>query len=171
MVVQPGTASSGPSDARADFEKFYKPLDSTEDRFPDVRGSLRFNLFLDIYAFKRGATVKFGRLSSSGVLEPLRKRSRYNQRRQESVVKKYTKSILESGLLGHMRGKANLVETSVTDEYEILAGAALCEALFIAHQMQPNNKYVQAAMQEGLSNAIIMNRGNVRRLSSSATRE
>ena len=129
MVVEPGTASSGPSDVRADFEKLYKPLGSIEDRFPDVMGSLRFSLVFDIYVCKRGVTVKFGRFSSVVVLEPLLKRSRYSQRRQESVVKKSTKSILESGLLGHMRGQAILVETSVTDEYEILAGATLCEAL------------------------------------------
>ena len=143
--------------SRTDYDKFYKPMASVEDRFGETTGSIRWNLVIDVYHRKRNATVRFFK-DVDGKLKVCLTRSKYNNRRQKCVVSRFTKGVLEAGVLSHMRGQPILVETDEEGVYEILAGATLCEAVYCAYEMQPENEFVLQAIEEGLRGAIILSK-------------
>ena len=42
------------------------------------------------------------------------------------------------------------------DEYDMLAGATLCEAIYVAASLDNQNVYVQSLKEEGLTNVLIL---------------
>ena len=80
---------------------WFAPLEegmTVEDRFGEIQGSRRWQMILKLYG--RGPTsVKIWRTEADGKQTPLLVRSRLNNRRQDTVVKKYARGILNSGVV------------------------------------------------------------------------
>lgn len=71
---------------------------TVEHRFGEIQGSRRWQMILKLYG--RGPTsVKIWRTEADGKQTPLLLRSRLNNRRQDTVVKKYARGILSSGVV------------------------------------------------------------------------
>ena len=81
--------------------KDFSPLEpgmAVEDRFQEIQWAKRWKMILKLYG--RGPTsVKIWRTEADGKQTPLLVRSRLNNRRQDTVVKKYARGILSSGVV------------------------------------------------------------------------
>ena len=142
--------------------RYFAPLEETktvEDRFHDCTGSKRWQRILHVYGLSRGEgqTLHFFKQGQDGALIPLLQRSmEHNGRRQEVVIKKYAKSILEEGLVSLVSGQPIAIQADTPDHYFMLAGASRCEALYVAHAMNPKNELVMHAVANGFKGALVL---------------
>ena len=83
-------------------------------------------------------------------------RHRLNNRRLDSVVKKYVEGLLKNGILEEMRGTIVLVEIPDHEgEYWIIGGATLIDAVYVAFSVQAENPNIKAIHEEGITGCII----------------
>ena len=115
-------------------ERFFGEAASIADRFPDVKGSLRWKLILEVYAL----AVQDARASSSMHLftpsgaRALR-RALINDRRQLVVIKQYVEMFLENGCMEAFRGGLIAVGSAEGSVLDLIAGATLVEATSICN--------------------------------------
>lgn len=89
-------------------------------------------------------------------------RSRYNQRKHQSVLRSYVKGVLEKGVQIAMRGTIIVQETDDDNTNEVLAGATLCEAVTVGADVAPTNPFLLQAVMDGLEACIIVKKATPR---------
>lgn len=129
----------------------YGPRSSIEERFPDTKGSIRWAVIMKNYIDRRGETIHF--FSKNG--KKLLGRHATNQRRQDSVVRKYAKGVLQHGILSDMRSQPMAVPGEQPDHFELIGAATLIEAAYIAMEVQEDNVFCKQLRENGVSNVII----------------
>ena len=164
----------------AQAEKYFSELSAgqtVEDRLSDVQGSRRWQRVIQIYSVKKqderitlpfynvnpeadGAEVIIEQDGKKMVnikqVQPALKRSKFNSRRQDSVVRKYAKQILDEGIQLWCRGSPIATDSEILGNYNLIAAASMTEALYTAAEAQPDNIYVVAAVESGLVGTLVL---------------
>ena len=142
--------------------KFFGPLlpgQTVEDRFGEIKGSQRWRLIKQIYGLKPpdgGSQWAVLFFTEDGKLHRALFRSKNNARKQDTVVKRFCKGILESGVVMLCRGDPIAIATDHPERFELLAAATLVESFFLAYNIDPSNVYVQEALRDGLLNCFVV---------------
>ena len=135
------------------------PGQTIEDRIPE-QGSRRWQTIMKIYKSSdcSGAVVLpfyVPNPENKELQMPALLRSIHNPRRQDVVVKKYARGILQEGFCSIVSGQAIAIETKGST-FGMLAAASRCEAVYLAASMQPDNDFVTQAIEEGYPNVIVL---------------
>ena len=160
-----------PRNAKGEFlspeeqHTFLGSFNHADERFPNLKGARRWKAILRVYGKSTNATLKVLKFDSeTSKYKRLLVRSKFNNRRQDQVVRQYAKSILSGGAVEHCRGQLIAVEVEGQEggdcpTYEMLGGASLCEAIEVAAEMHSSNEFVQDVAESGLSNVIVLMAG------------
>ena len=89
-------------------------------------------------------------------VQPALKRSQFNSHRQDAVVRKYAKQILDEGAQHWCRGSPIATDTETPGHYHLIAAASMTEALHTAADAQPDNICVIAAVESGLVGTLVL---------------
>lgn len=163
--------ASTPRNAKGEFlspeeqHTFFGSFNHADERFPNLKGARRWKAILRVYGKSTNATLKVLKFDSeTSKYKRLLVRSKFNNRRQDQVVRQYAKSILSGGAVEHCRGQLIAVEVEGQEggdcpTYEMLGGASLCEAIEVAADMHSSNDFVRDVAECGLSNVIVLMAG------------
>ena len=166
-----GEMAGTPRNAKGEFlspeeqHTFFGSFNHADERFPNLKGARRWKAILRVYGKSTNATLKVLKFDSeTSKYQRLWVRSKFNNRRQDQVVRQYAKSILSGGAVEHCRGQLIAVEVEGQEggdcpTYEMLGGASLCEAIEVAAEMHSSNEFVQDVAESGLSNVIVLMAG------------
>ena len=83
-------------------------------------------------------------------------RHRLNMRRQDSVVRCYAQGIVNDGLVAIMRGSPIATEGNHPGYYLMIGGGTFFEAIYVACEISPENKHIEAIRNKGVPNCIIL---------------
>ena len=134
------------------LDQLYGERATIEERFPDLQGSLRYEAIEKAYMPKYNHLFRF--FGPDGTTKLLR-RHPLNNRQQLSVVKQYTRRVLEEGVLTVMRGRMMAAPDSSSEAFGdgaclLFAAATLTEAVYAAAEIMPDNKHVQKICRDGM---------------------
>ncbi|CAK0849699.1 unnamed protein product, partial [Prorocentrum cordatum] len=164
MEVCPGEVLGDLTDAQLKvkvgdkwWERYYSVLQPHEtiedaDRWKGVDGSRRWRECLRLYAYSERRTLPYyieGKPNERALF-----RNRHNARKSDNTVKKYAQGVLEFGCNWLGRGAAIAVQED-DGKFSLLAGGTLVEAVYLGKETQPNNEYIQEAMQTGVPGAVV----------------
>ena len=132
-MMVPGEGPLDPETcSKEEYELYFKEGVPMSQRFPQ-KGAARWKKVMSVYGKLPHATLKVlkKKIGRDGY-ELLLVRDVNTNRRQDTVVKVYSKNILAKGVHIHCRGQPIALETETSDSngvYEMLAGATMCEAI------------------------------------------
>ena len=84
------------------------------------------------------------------------RRSSMNPRRQDSVINSYAGGILSKGVMLLFRGCIIAVQSDTEGVYDLIAGASLVEAIYLAIEMKPGNQYVKELVETGIRIQVLL---------------
>ena len=84
------------------------------------------------------------------------RRSFMNPRRQDSVINSYAGGILSKGVMLLFRGCIIAVQSDTEGVYDLIAGASLVEAIYLAIEMKPGNQYVKGLVETGIRIQVLL---------------
>ena len=123
---------------------------SLEKMFPGLSGSLLLRAMERVFHRRR---FRFMFFSPCGNI-PILKRHPHNNRKSRVQLALLAKSIMTNGLMmvfrGEMQGVDNPECSDVAGSGLLFAAATISEALYYSWKLDPDNKFVQQAIREGV---------------------
>ena len=121
---------------------------SIQTRYPNLEGKeLQTRLFRDWLLLMDDTRLPFLDVHGRETLS----RHPLNRESYETLKESYVTSIMETGLMEGVRGQAWAVPVpNEKERWFLIAHATLVEAVYAAYKRDPQNRYVQATMTDGV---------------------